>query len=253
MIHSAASIAHATDTGRQRSRLARLALLGAFLMAVAAPQTAMATDASTQPRAPEAERAITRLNDRLVGVLNDGTKDTSAREHALANTLRDEIDFNTIASFVLGRYAAGLNGDQRRMFQHTFADYVVGTYSRLLSRNAIAKMSVTASRKVTPDTAAVSTHVDRRHGKETRWVWRVHRMETGHWRIVDLQTAGASLAVNYRSEFGDTLRQQGFDALIQEIRTHTKHGTALPDENQAILMLVGGDQDSKLALSTPDP
>ncbi|MDZ7711673.1 MAG: ABC transporter substrate-binding protein [Rhodovibrio sp.] len=130
-----------------------------------------------RPPAPAAEQAVERLNDRLVAVLNDGAKDTAARERALAKTLRSAMDFDTLTRFVLGRYAAELTRDQRQTFRQTFADYVVETYARLLARNAISDMAVIASRKVTVDTAAVATRVARRQGQSARRVWRMHRRE----------------------------------------------------------------------------
>ena len=228
-----------------RRRIARWAPIAAVLLSLAGAHAARALDTSSehaQPPAPEAERTVERLNDRLVAVLNDGAKDTAARERGLAKTLRSEMDFDTLARFVLGRYAAELTRDQRQTFRQTFADYVVETYARLLARNAIADMAVIASRKVTADTAAVASRVARRQGRSARWVWRMHRRDSGRWAVVDLQTPTASLAVNYRSEFGHLLDSRGFDALIQQIRTHTEREVVLPAENRAILMLIRGMQ-----------
>ena len=235
-----------------RSRIARWAPVVAVLLSLAVAHVAQASDPSdrrTQPPAPEAERAVERLNDQLVAIVNDGAKDTAARERALAKTLRSEMDFDTLARFVLGRYRAQLTRDQRQTFRQTFSDYVVETYARLLARNAIADMAVITSRKVTADTAAVATRVARRQGQSARWVWRMHRRDSGRWAVVDLQTQTASLAVNYRSEFGQLLDRRGFDALIQQIRTHTEREAILPAENRAILMLIRGMQANELALT----
>ena len=233
-------------------RVARFAPIAAVLLSLALAQTAKATDPTgkhTQPPAPGAERAVERLNDRLVTIVNDGAKDTAARERALAKTLRSEMDFDTLARFVLGRYTAELTQDQRHTFRHTFADYVVGTYARLLARNAIAEISVIRSRRVTAGTAAVATRVARQQGKTARWIWRMHRRDSGRWAVVDLQSPTASLAVNYRSEFGNMLDRRGFDALIRQIRTHTDRDAILPAENRAILMLIRGMQTDTLALT----
>ena len=206
-------------------------------------------DGGSQPPSPGAEQAVERLSDRLVDILNDATKDTAARERALAEALGAALDFDTLAPFVLGRYTADLTAEQRRTFRRTFSDYVVETYARLLARNAIAEMEVIQSRRVTTDTAAVATRVARRQGEASRWIWRLHRRNAGGWAVVDLQTPTASLAVNYRSEFGHVLHQRGFDALIQEINSHTERDAILPAENRAILMLIRGMQANKLALT----
>ncbi len=235
-----------------RRRIARWAPIAAILLSLAVAQAARAADPAdgpTQPPAPEAERAVERLTDRLVAIVNDGAMDTAARERALAKTLRAEMDFDTLARFVLGRYTTELTDDQKHTFRQTFADYVVATYARLLARNAIAEMAVIASRMVTADTAAVATRVTRQQGRTGRWVWRMHRRDSGRWAVVDLQTPTASLAVNYRSEFGNMLDRRGFDALIRQIRTHTDRDAIMPAENRAILMLIRGMQADKLALT----
>jgi len=232
-----------------RWRSTRWVPIAAVLVGFALPHAAAASEAG-QPPAPQAERAVERLNDRLIGIVNDASKDTAAREQALAQTLRSELDFDTLARFVLGRYTSDLSDAQKDTFRQTFADYVVSTYAGMLARNAIADMTVTQSRKVTDDTAAVATRVARRHGEDARWIWRMHRGgDAGRWAVVDLQTPGASLAVNYRSEFGHVMESSGFDALIQQIRSHTERDAILPAENRAILMLIRGIQANKLALS----
>ena len=230
----------------------RWAAFAAVLVGLTLPEMASASDdgtARTQPPAPQAERAVERLTDQLVRIVNDGTKDTAARERALAETLRTELDFETLSRFVLGRYAADLSDDQTRTFRRAFSDYVVGTYARVLARNAISGMTVVQSRRVTPGTAAVATQVAQRQGADTRWIWRMHRRDSGHWGVVDLQTPSASLAVNYRSEFGQLLDSQGFNALIHQIRSYTEREAALPAENRAILMLIRGMQANRLAFT----
>ena len=235
----------------KRWELAGWAPIAAVPVGLALAPAAAASDGSQagQPPAPQAERAIERLNDRLVAIVNNASKDSAARERALAETLRSQLDFDTLARFVLGRYAGELSGVQKDTFRQTFADYVAGTYARMLARNAIAEMTVVQSRKVTDDTAAVATRVARRHGEQARWIWRLHRRESGRWAVVDLQTPTASLAVNYRSEFGRLLDRRGFDALIQRIRSHTERDAILPAENRAILMLIRGIQADRLALT----
>lgn len=235
--------------GVGRWRTTRWVAIAAVLVGLALPHAAAASEAG-QPPAPQAERAVERLNGRLIGIVNDASKDTAARERAVAQTLRSELDFDTLARFVLGRYAGDLSDAQKDTFRQTFADYVVGTYAGMLARNAIADMTVTRSRQVTDDTAAVATRVVRRHGEDARWIWRMHRgAESGRWAVVDLQTPTASLAVNYRSEFGHVMERSGFDALIQQIRSHTERDAILPAENRAILMLIRGIQANKLALT----
>nr|WP_242480510.1 ABC transporter substrate-binding protein [Rhodovibrio sodomensis] len=214
-----------------------------------APAAAEPSTGASQPRAPEAERAVARLGERLVTTVNDASKDTGARERALENALRAALDFDALADFVLGRYAAELSADQKATFQRTFSAYVVGTYARVMAGNAIDDLDVVKSRKVSADTAAVATRVARRTADDTRWIWRLHRREPGCWGVVDLQTPAASLAVNYRSAFGNLLDRRGFDGLIQQIHAHTKREAVLPSENRAILMLIRGLQANRLALT----
>jgi phospholipid transport system substrate-binding protein len=239
----------AAGVRRRRPALSlALGLLLALATALATPVSA-ADAGAEQPRAPAAERAVAQLNDRLLAIVNDDSKDTAAREQALAGVLRGALDFHTIADFVLGRHGRQLSESERARFRQAFADYVTSTYARLLSRNAIAELDITVSRRVTPRTAAVATHVEQNRDEATRWIWRLHCTQQGEWRVVDLQTPGASLAVNYRSAFGSLMNSQGFDALIQEIRSHTQRDLPLPAENQAILMLIQGLSGNALALT----
>ena len=46
----------------------------------------------------------------------------------------------------------------------------------------------------------------------------------GAWRVVDVETDGVSTVRNYRSQFRRIIGQDGFEALLQRMRTRLEAG-----------------------------
>lgn len=211
------------------------ALTAALVLLAASPGQ---TGVAKQSHAPEAAGAVERIADRTLSVLRDATLDTRARQRRLEHLLRDSLDLAAIADFTLGYHRTRLSESQQASFRKAFGDYVVASYARRISRRAPESLAVIASRQVTPTTAAVSTRTEKAGGDDVVWTWRLLERD-GRYRIVDMQMLGVSLAVTYRSKIGATLSNDGFEAVMAELRSHLEHGTAMQAEQLALFQLLG--------------
>lgn len=216
--------------------LRRLAASAAFVV-LALGQSALAAPPS-QGHAPDAAGAIREIAGRTLAVLQNANLDTGARQRRLEAVLSDGLDLEAIADFALGRHRSRLDPAQRAAFRNTFADYVVASYARRISRRAPEGVEVVASRQVTPRTAAVSTRTRKADGGQMVWTWRLLKRDS-RYRIVDLQMAGVSLAVAYRSRIGATMSKRGFEAVMTELQSHLRQGTAMRAEQIALFQLLG--------------
>jgi len=241
------------DVQRGVARRAPVALLLVALALPGAASAASPQNGGGQTDAPAAAQAVDELCSRVVEIGHDGAKDTAERETVLARVLGAALDVRTLSRFVLGRYAAELDGRQTVAFRRAFADDLVAAYARLLARAEIAGIAVEGTRRITADTAAVATRVDRRNGAVAHWIWRLHRNPAGRWGVVDLRTPRASVALTYRSAFADLLDRRGVDGLIRALHARTGRRAALPAESRAMLMLLQGMQADTLALTAPRP
>lgn len=207
-------------------------------MAVLALGSSAQAASSPQGEAPDAAGAIRDIARHTLSVLGDANLDTDARQQRLEAVLSDGLDLAAIADFALGRHRGRLTTAQHTTFRETFADYVVASYARRISRRAPEGVDVIASRQVTTRTAAVSTRTHKADGGQVVWTWRLLK-RGGRYRIVDLQMAGVSLAVTYRSQIGALLSKGGFQAVMKELRGHLRQGTAMRAEQIALFQLLG--------------
>jgi phospholipid transport system substrate-binding protein len=212
--------------------------------ALALPGAPVAADPQSDART--AERRVEQIAGRVQEILQDPSRDTLARRAALSDLLRDGLDLRTIGDFVLGRYADQLDDVAEARFRDAFSDYVVRTYARLLARQSIDAVVVTGARAIGPYTAAVSTRIRRGEDRSASWTWRLHR-DGGTYRVVDLQTAGVSLAVSYRSAFGRRLADAGLDAVVADLRDPA--AAPMRFERLALLRLLRGLASDRLALT----
>lgn len=207
----------------------------AFLLVSAYPGNAASP---AQARADEAAQAVKKIANRTLKVLENANLDTPSRQGCLERVLSESLDLKAISNFTLGHHRSALSEEQRRTFEETFGSYVVASYARRISRRAPESVDVIASRQVTPRTAAVSTRAKKADGGNVVWTWRLLKRD-GRYRIVDLQMAGVSLAVTYRSKIGATLAGEGFDSVLSELRMHLDDGTAMRVEQIALFQLLG--------------
>jgi phospholipid transport system substrate-binding protein len=207
----------------------------AFLVASGTPGKA---GSAAHEHAQAAARTVEKIANRTLKVLKNANLDTPSRQGCLERVLSENLDLKAIANFTLGHHRTTLSEAQRQTFEDEFGSYVIASYARRISRRAPESVDVIASRQVTPRTAAVSTRARKADGGSVVWTWRLLERD-GRYRIVDLQMAGVSLAVTYRSKIGATLASEGFDSVISELRMHLEHGTAMRVEQIALFQLLG--------------
>ncbi len=172
-----------------------------------------------------AARFVEVLGRDVQQILRGDDLSTQEREVKLRALLRDSFDFREIGRVVLGRYRAGATSVQLDEYQALFAEYLLGTYARLLQKSNVRELSVTAADRDENRDILISTRVEITFGVPIHWRWKVR--ETGsEFRVVDILSNGVSMAATYRSEFGSVIASRGIDALLKSLRARTSRSRA---------------------------
>ncbi len=188
-----------------------------FLAATIAALGAVAAFASVAP-----DQLVKDTTDR---VLSELTANRSEFEHDHEKLYRmvDEIvlphfDFERMARLVLGRYWRDANDAQRQQFVQEFKTLLVRTYATALFEYTGQKIIYKPFRAGDGDSSVVvKTEVVPSDGPPIPMHYSLNRGGEGSWKVYDIKIDGISLVTNYRTSYGNTIQNQGIDALISSL------------------------------------
>ena len=160
--------------------------------------------------APENPSAlISELGAQVRLVLADTTLSPIERQQHFRDLIDQDIDFTTIARFVLGRYWQGSSDSFRQEFTGVFEDYVIQSLSASFARYAGESIDITGTRVESERSSMVSSTITHPHGRSTELVeWRVQNTPAGY-KIADVTISGVSMALAYREQFAAVIDRSG--------------------------------------------
>jgi phospholipid transport system substrate-binding protein len=171
--------------------------------------------------APENPSAlINELGAQVKLALADTTLSPIERQQHFRDLLDQDIDFPTIARFVLGRYWQGSSDSFRQEFTGVFEDYVIQSLSASFARYDGESIDITGTRVESERSTIVSSTITHPHSGSTELVeWRVQNTPAGY-RIADVTISGVSMALAYREQFAAVIDRGGGQvaALIPALR-----------------------------------
>jgi phospholipid transport system substrate-binding protein len=168
----------------------------------------------------DAQAIVQDTTQRVLETLRregDALKSDPQRLYALVDDLVvPHFDFEQMARWVLGRHWRGASAEQREAFVQQFEKLLVRTYSLALAEYRDQSVQYQGTRKRSASEATVRAAIKQASGPEIPIVYEMHRTEKG-WQVYDVAVAGVSLVITYRSSFGQEIKRNGLDSLIERM------------------------------------
>jgi ABC-type transporter MlaC component len=145
------------------------------------------------------------------------------RRAQLADLFAGKMDVTRIAGYTTADELAGAPADIQRRFPAILVSYLVETYYPQLELAADPSVTVeTTAAPPLPDGTAVVWTTFTKSGWGSQSVkWRL-AAENGGYRIIDIYSAGASLAQMERDTFQSVMRNGGLSELMAKLDARTK-------------------------------
>lgn len=127
------------------------------------------------------------------------------------------FDFELMSRFVLAQNWRRANPDQRKRFVEEFRQLLVRTYGKSLTEYSGQTVtfeplhSDPGSGRVT-----VRSKIEQSSGPPIGLDYKLYKTSDG-WKVFDVIIDGVSLVQNYRSSFSSEIRQNGLNALIEQL------------------------------------
>ncbi len=188
--------------------MSRLDRRGLLLCAVTLAAASLGTaEASSEDAASRASAFIEAKGKELVAVLDSDVAVEVKRERVAA-ILREAVDVNGVARFVLGRHWRTATEDERREYLALFEAILL---ANLAARFGDLRGVTFSLGRVLPrgeEGVMVSTMVGRPGQQPVALDWLVAE-SAGQPKIVDLVAEGTSLRITQRSEYGAIVQRHG--------------------------------------------
>lgn len=132
------------------------------------------------------------------------------------------IDFVRLSRLTLGKHWRTATTEQRKRFTSEFKQLLKRTYSTALTEYSGQVIEYIPLRETLDGKrSAVRTKFHQSSGSPVTVDYSLYKSNDG-WKIYDVTIEGVSLAVNYRSSFGQEIRTHGLDSLIQHLATRNQ-------------------------------
>lgn len=165
---------------------------------------------------------------RTINEENEQLRDDPTLINALINeTVIPIIDLDSMGKLILGKHWKKASETQRSGFITEFKDMLIRTYAKSLVDYGHAKVNVLPTReKEQGKYYTVQSELEVGSGKaplQVAYIFRKNKQD--EWKVFDLAVDGLSLVKNFRTSFGQEIKETSLDALIARLANTNKTGS----------------------------
>jgi phospholipid transport system substrate-binding protein len=152
------------------------------------------------------------------------------RDLALENVIEGLLDYEGLAEAALGSAWAEHTEAERATFAGLLKRLVQKNYQRNLENTLDFRVSY-GDAEADGDVVIVRTEARSRSNRRAPAVaidYRLHLLH-GNWRVIDISTDGSSMVDSYRRQFRRIIRREGWDGLLNRMRSRLEGGSTPAD------------------------
>ena len=132
------------------------------------------------------------------------------------------FNFGAMTALAMGQNWNRANPDQKKRLTEEFRTLLVRTYASALAAYSEQKFDFRPLRAKPTDTdVTVQVRVLQQGAQPVPIDYSMEKTASG-WKVYDVMVGGVSLVANYRTEFGNVVRESGIDGLVKNLNTKNK-------------------------------
>ena len=160
---------------------------------------------------PQPQAQVKQMVDSILGVLQQPDLSTAEKKDQVSGRVQEYLNVESMSRRTLGSYWDGATEEQRHSFSELFVRILEGTYLSRIDDYSAGTVQYLKQR-VKDDKAIVDTMIV---SKELEIPVQYKMIYAdGSWQVFDLVIEGVSLVKNYRSSYGEIIRQAGYEGLL---------------------------------------
>ncbi|MFO0754592.1 MAG: ABC transporter substrate-binding protein [Thermodesulfovibrionales bacterium] len=145
----------------------------------------------------------------------------TGRYRLLEPVIKDSFALPYMANASIGRYGKTLDEKQKDAFLALYTEWTTASYAGRFDGYSGERFEVEPETVSPQGTAVVVSRMVQENGDVIAFHYQLRAIE-GKWRIVDIQISGVSQLALTRSQFVNTIKNDGFDALTSQLKNKIK-------------------------------
>jgi phospholipid transport system substrate-binding protein len=160
---------------------------------------------------PQPQARVKQMVDSILGVLQHPDLNAEEKKAQVSGRVQEYLNVQSMSRRTLGSYWEGATEEQRQNFSALFVRILEGTYLSRIDDYSAGTVQYLKQRvkdnKAIVDTVIVSKELE--IPVQYKMIY-----DADSWQVFDLVIEGVSLVKNYRSSYGEIIRQAGYDGLL---------------------------------------
>ncbi|HEV8586444.1 MAG TPA: ABC transporter substrate-binding protein [Methylomirabilota bacterium] len=161
--------------------------------------------------------ALKERVDLVVKSLAEQAPNTEERRARIRKIADSIFDYPDTARRALGPHWNSRSPKEREEFVKLFGDLLDRAYMSKIELYQGERVQYTAE-QIDGNEATVKTVIATKKGSEVPVDYRMH-LKDGRWLVYDVIIEGVSLVSNYRTQFNKIVQTEGYDKLVQRLRS----------------------------------
>lgn len=155
--------------------------------------------------------------DESLRLLQNSKEDKKQIAESIFKLFDSIMDYKLMAKLSLSKNYSTLNKEEQEKFTQAFEASLKKSFTDKLSlyKDQVLKVKAGELKNEKRYFLNTSMVVD---GEEKNIIFKFYN-DNNDWLIYDVDVLGVSIVQTYRSQFGDILANQGFDALLQKLES----------------------------------
>jgi phospholipid transport system substrate-binding protein len=142
------------------------------------------------------------------------------------------FNFNSMTALAMGQNWNKATPEQKKRLIEEFRTLLVRTYASALAAYSEQRFDFRPLRAKPTDTdVTVNVRVMQSGAQPVPIDYSMEKTSSG-WKVYDVMVGGVSLVANYRTEFNNTVREAGIEALIKNMQSKNRGPEAVPAEKK---------------------
>lgn len=173
---------------------------------------------------------VKQTADELLSIIKNDKEIQAGNQKKLFALAEEKIipnfDFDRVCKMVLGKNWRAASEEQQSSFKKEFRSLLLRTYASALSKYRDQIIEYKPFR-AEPDAnnVSVKTQIIQQGGQPISVDYSLVKTESS-WKVYDIVIENVSLVTNYRSQFSNEIRQNGFYSLIKKLAEKNKAASA---------------------------
>jgi phospholipid transport system substrate-binding protein len=156
--------------------------------------------------------------NQALEVLRDKDTPLAQRQDHLRQIVAGTFDFTEMAKSALGYHWKQITPDQQQEFTNVFVAFIEDSYLSKLNEYRGQQVVFKRASNDGPQYAQVSTEVTQSSGEPIHMDFRLLQKD-GSWKIYDVTVDAISIIANYRNQFNRVMNNQGYQKLIDDLKS----------------------------------